>query len=64
MSWLLKKKEDNDGSMNDQVNETEGLDSIKELQQNLINQVADVDQQIRMLQEASDSNTVSDSNME
>jgi hypothetical protein len=50
--------------MNDQVNETEGLDNIEELQYQLINLVPDVDHQILMLQEASDSNTSSDSNME
>jgi hypothetical protein len=50
--------------MNDQVNATEVLENIEELQQQLINQVTDVDQHIRMLQEASDSNTSSDSNIE
>jgi hypothetical protein len=57
-------EEDNDGAMNYQVNETEGVDNIEELQQQLLNQVADVDHQIRMLQEASNINTATDSNME
>jgi hypothetical protein len=60
----ILEEEDNDGEMNDQVNETEGLENVEELQQQLINQVADVDQQIQMLQEASDSNTASDINTE
>jgi hypothetical protein len=42
-------EEDNDGAMNVQVNETEGVDNIEELQQQLLNQVADVDHQIQML---------------
>jgi hypothetical protein len=50
--------------MNVQVNETEGVDNIEELQQRLLNQVADVDHQIRMLQEASDIKTATDSNTE
>jgi hypothetical protein len=54
-------EEDNDGEMNVQVNETEGVDNIEELQQQLLNQVADVDHQIRMLQEANDKNTATDS---
>jgi hypothetical protein len=39
-------EEDNDGAMNVQVNETEGVDNIEELQQQLLNQAADVDHQI------------------
>jgi hypothetical protein len=42
----ILKEEDNDGEMNDQVNETEGLYNIKYLEQQLINQVVDVDQHI------------------
>jgi hypothetical protein len=42
----ILEEEDNDGSMNDQVNETEGVEKIEELQQKLLNQVADVDHQI------------------
>jgi hypothetical protein len=45
----ILEEEDNDGEMNVQVNETEGVDNIDELQQQLLNQVADVDHQIRML---------------
>jgi hypothetical protein len=60
----ILEEEDNDGSMNEQVNETEGVENIEELQQQLLNQVADVDHQIRMLQEASDSNTATDGNTE
>jgi hypothetical protein len=55
-------EEDNDGAMNVQVNETEGVDTTDELQQQLLNQVADVDHQIRMLREANNNNTVTDSN--
>jgi hypothetical protein len=58
----ILKEEDNDGAINVQVNETEGVDNIEELQQQLLNQVADVDHQIQMLQEASDINTATDSN--
>jgi hypothetical protein len=47
--------------MNIQVNETEGMDNFEELQQQLLNQVADVDHHIKMLQEASDINTSTDS---
>jgi hypothetical protein len=54
-------EEDNDAAMDVQVNETEGVDNIYELQQQLLNQVADVDHQIRMLQEANDKNTATDS---
>jgi hypothetical protein len=36
------EEEDNDGAMNDQVNETEGVDNIKELQKQLIDQEVDV----------------------
>jgi hypothetical protein len=54
-------EEDNDGTMDVQVNETEGVDNIEELQQQLLDQVADVDHQIRMLQEANDKNTATDS---
>jgi hypothetical protein len=50
--------------MNDQVNETEGVENIEELQQQLLNQVVDVDHQIRGLQEASHINTATDSNTE
>jgi hypothetical protein len=39
-------EEDNGGAMDVQVNETEGVDNIEELQQQLPNQVADVDHQI------------------
>jgi hypothetical protein len=46
------------------VNETEGVENIEKLQQQLNSQVADVDYKIRMLQEASDSNTATDSNTE
>jgi hypothetical protein len=42
-------EEDNDGAIDVQVNETEGLDNIEELQQQLLNQVSDVDHHIRML---------------
>jgi hypothetical protein len=55
-------EEDNDRAMNVQVNEMEGVDNIEELQQHLLNQVADVDHQIRMLQEANDNNTANNSN--
>jgi predicted transcriptional regulator len=48
--------------MNDQVDETGGVENIEELQQQLLNQVSDVDHHIRMLQEASDINTATDSN--
>jgi hypothetical protein len=54
-------EEDNNGAMDFQVNETEGVDNIEELQQQLLNQVADVDHQIRMLQEANDKNTATNS---
>jgi hypothetical protein len=60
----LLEEEDNDGAMNDQVNETEGVDNIEELQQQLLNQVIDVDHHIQMLQEVSNINTVTDSNTE
>jgi hypothetical protein len=48
-------EEDNDGAINGTVNETEGVDNIEELQQQLLHQVADVDA-------ANDNNTASDSN--
>jgi hypothetical protein len=48
--------------MNVQVNETEGVENIEELQQQLLNQMADVFHQIRMLREANDNNTSIDSN--
>jgi hypothetical protein len=60
----ILEEEDNDGSMNVQVNDMEGVDSIEELQQQLLNLVADLDHQIRMLQAASDINTATDSNTE
>jgi ABC-type Zn2+ transport system substrate-binding protein/surface adhesin len=60
----ILEEEDNDGAMNYQVNETEGVDNIDELQQHLLNQVANVDHKIRMLQEASDINTATNSNTE
>jgi hypothetical protein len=47
--------------MDVQVNETEEVDNIKELQKQLLNQVANADHQIRMLQEANDNNTATDS---
>jgi hypothetical protein len=43
------EEEDNDVEMNAQVNEAEGVDNIEELQQQLLNQVADADHQIRIL---------------
>jgi hypothetical protein len=54
-------EEDNDEAMDVQANEKEGVDNIEELQQHLLNQVADVDHQIRMLQEENDKNTATDS---
>jgi hypothetical protein len=60
---ILEEK-DNDGEMNDQVNETEGSDSSEELQQQLMNRVADVNQQMRMFHEARDSNMASNINTE
>jgi hypothetical protein len=54
-------EEDNDGAMDVQVNETEGVENIEELQQQLLNQVADEDHEIQMLQEANDKNTATDS---
>jgi hypothetical protein len=42
----ILEEEDNDVEMNDQANATERLENIEELQQQLMNQVADVDQQI------------------
>jgi predicted transcriptional regulator len=58
----IQEEEDNDGEMNVQVNETEGVDNIEELQHRLLKQVADVDHHIRILQEASEINTANDSN--
>jgi hypothetical protein len=46
------------------VNATEGLDNIEKLQQQLLNQMVDVDHQIRMLQEANYNNTATDSTVE
>jgi hypothetical protein len=57
----ILSEEDNYGAMYVQVNETEGVERIEELQQHLLNQVADVNHQIRMLQEANDKNTATDS---
>jgi hypothetical protein len=45
----ILKEEDNDGEMDVQVNATERVDNIEELQHQLLNQVVDVDHQIRML---------------
>jgi hypothetical protein len=59
----ILEEEDNDGAINDQVNETEGVDNIEELQQQLLNQVDDVDHQIRILQEASDRNMITHGEM-
>jgi hypothetical protein len=42
----ILEEEDKYGAMNVQVKETEGMDNIEELQQQLLNQVADVDHQI------------------
>jgi hypothetical protein len=53
----ILEEEDNDGEMYDQLSTPEGVYNIEELQQQLMNQLADVEQHIRMLQEASDSNT-------
>jgi hypothetical protein len=58
----ILKEEDNYGAMNVQVNETEGVDNIDELKQELPNQMADVEHHIRMLQEANDNSTATDSN--
>jgi hypothetical protein len=58
----ILEEEDNDGAMNVQLNKTEGVENIEELQHQLLNQVADVDHQIRMLGEANDNNTATDIN--
>jgi hypothetical protein len=51
------EEEDNDGETHDQVNAAEGPENIAELQRQLRNQVADVDQNMRRYQEARDSST-------
>jgi hypothetical protein len=49
--------EDNDGETHEQENEVEGPDNLAELQRQLRNKVAKLDQQIKRYQEISDSST-------
>jgi hypothetical protein len=51
------EEEYNDGETHDQANAAEGPDNLAELQRQLRNQVADVDQHMRRYKEAIDSNT-------
>jgi hypothetical protein len=51
------KQEENDGEIHEQANEAEEAENLAELNRQLRNQVAEVDQHIKMYQETSDSST-------
>jgi hypothetical protein len=51
------EEEYNDGETHDKANATKGPANLAELQRQLRNQVAEVDQHIRRYREASDSST-------
>jgi uncharacterized protein YlxW (UPF0749 family) len=51
------EEEENDGETREQANEAEGAENLVALHRQLRNQVTEVDQQVKMYQETSDSST-------